>query len=521
MIPVALKRWWLLPLLVCVLRGLPFLLTLQADSNPTRAWIPAGYIPKDFLQYVAFLRQVPDQHRSLFVNPFTTEPQDGRFIMLFFLALGWISRVTGLDPFWTLELSRIPMAFLLFWLLARFVGRVFDEPARQRWAFVLVGLSGGLDVLAKLVRPLLPAASSAIVTEDLWHVRGWSTFAGLFNPLWIAGLALTLLALEPLLDPAPATRRNLVRLSIALFLLHWVHVYSEIVVLAVAVGYPLITWALGEPIDRSRLRRVVVALALPLVVNGIITAWQLGDPVFARSSRQLLGPQDLSVFWYPLTLALVGAFGLRGMALLGREHHPWRTALAAWAAAVVLLHTSPVLNGYHFVFQLHLPVALAAAPAVAAATSRLRAEGRRVALALVLVGLFSSPLVITWESLVDVKKDSVVPRPYLEVARLLSREPPGNVFAPWQIGNLIPAYGPHRTFVGHWFMTPDYPARVRTYVDLVGDPRRIADLLTVIERERIRYVVAPTSEEARLAAALHTRFLRALRVDGVSVLVLR
>ena len=250
MIPVALKRWWLLPLLVCVLRGLPFLLTLQSDSNPTRAWIPAGYIPKDFLQYVAFLRQVPDQHRSLFVNPFTTEPQDGRFIMLFFLALGWISRVTGLDPFWTLELSRIPMAFFLFSLLARFVGRVFDEPARQRWAFVLVGLSGGLDVLAKLVGPLLPAASSAIVTEDLWHARGWSTFAGLFNPLWIAGLALTLLALEPLLDPAPATRRNLARLSIALLLLHWVHVYSEIVVLAVAVVYPLITWALGEPIDR-------------------------------------------------------------------------------------------------------------------------------------------------------------------------------------------------------------------------------------------------------------------------------
>lgn len=522
MIPVALNRWWLLPLLVCVLRGLPFLMTQQADPSPTEAWIPTGYIPKDFLAYVALLRQVPDQHRALFVNPFTTEPQEGRFIMLFFLALGWISRVTGLDPFWTLELSRFPMAFLFFWLLARFVGRLFDDPARQRWAFVLVGLSGGIDVLAKLARPLLPAATSAVVTQDLWHLQGWSTFAGLFNPLWIAGLALTLSALELLLDPAPATtRRSLVRLSIAVFLLHWVHVYSEIVVLAVAVVLPLVAWALGEQIDRARLRRVAAALAVPLVVNAGITLWQLGDPVFARSSGQLLGTQQLSVFWYPLTLGLVGAFGWRGISLLGHERHPWRTALAAWAAAVILLHTSPVLNGYHFVFQLHLPVALAAAPAVAATTSRLRAKGRRIALALVMIGLFSSPLVITWESLVDAKEDSVVPRPYLEVARLLNREPPGNVLAPWHIGHLIPAYGPQRSFVGHWFMTPDYKARVRIYDELVGDPRRTADLLTLIERERIRYLVAPLSEEARLAAALQARFLRALRVDGVSVLVLR
>lgn len=522
MIPVALRRWWLLPLLVCVLRGLPFLLTQQADPNPTEAWIPIGYIPKDFLAYVALLRQVPDQHRFLFVNPFTTEPQDGRFFMLFFLVLGWISRATGFDPFWTLELSRIPMAFLFFWLLARFVGRVFDDPARQRWAFALAGLSGGIDVLAKLARPLLPAATSAVVTQDLWHLQGWSTFAGLFNPLWITGLALTLLALEPLLDPEqPTTRGGLARLSIAVFLLHWVHVYSEIVVLAVAVVRPLVAWALGDQIDRVRLRRLAAALSVPLVVNAAITAWQLRDPVFARSSGQLLGTQQLSVFWYPLTLALVGAFGLRGIALLARKRHPWVISLAAWAAAVILLHTSPVLNGYHFVFQLHLPIALAAAPAVAATASRLRARGRRLALALVMIGLFASPLAITWESILDAQRDSVVPRPYLEVARLLAREPPGNVLAPWHMGHLIPAYGPQRSFVGHWFMTPDYKARVRIYDELVGDPRRTADLLAVVDRDRIRYIVAPSSEAARLALALRARYVRTLRVDGVSVLVLR
>jgi hypothetical protein len=505
-----------------VLRGLPFLLTQQADPSPAETWIPTGYIPQDFLQYVAFLRQVPDQHRAFFVNPFTTEPQDGRFFMLFFLALGWISRVTGLDPFWTLELSRVPMLFLFFWLLARFVGRLFDDPDRQRWAFALVGLSGGIDILAKLARPWLPEGMSAVVSRDLWHVQGWSTFAAFYNPLWIAGLALTLYTLALLLDTArPADRPTIARLSLAVFLLHWVHVYSEIVVLAVAVAHPFVAWALGERVDRVRLRRVAAAVAAPLVLNAAITLWQLRDPVFAGSSRQLLGPQQLSVFWYPLTLALGGAFALRGIARLAREHHPWRTPLVAWIAAVVLLHASPVLNGYHFVFHLHLPVALAAAPAVAAAASRLRETGRRVAFALVMIGLFASPLALTWEAMRDVDRDIVVPRPYLEVARLLGRERPGNVLAPWQIGHLIPAYGPQRSFVGHWFLTPDYKARVRIYDELIGDPRRTSDLLTLVERERIRYVVAPRSEEARLAAAFDARVVRMLRVDGVSVLLLR
>ena len=521
MIPAALRRWWLLPLFVCVLRGLPFLLTQQADPSPAEAWIPTGYIPKDFLAYVAFLRQVPDQHRVLFVNPFTTEPQEGRFFMLFLLVLGGISRITGLDPFLTLELSRIPMLFLFFWLLARFVGRLFDDPARQRWAFLLVGLSGGIDFLAKLARPWLPEGTSAVVSRDLWHVNGWTTFAAFYNPLWIAGLALTLSALALLLDPArPPDRRTVVRLSLAVFLLHWVHVYSEIVVLAVAVVHPLVAWALGERVDRVRTRRLAMAVGAPLAVNAAITLWQLRDPVFASSSGQILGPQQLSVFWYPLTLALVGAFALRGIARLARESHPWRTALVAWIAAVVLLHSSPVVNGYHFVFHLHLPVALAAAPAVAATVSRLTETGRRVALALVMAALFASPLALTWEAMRDVYRDSVVPRPYLDVARRLGREPPGNVLAPWQIGHLIPAYGPQRSFVGHWFMTPKYNARVRIYGELVGDPRRTGDLLTLVGRERIGYVVTPRSEEARLAAAFGERVSRTLTMDGMSVLVI-
>jgi hypothetical protein len=31
-----------------------------------------------------------------------------------------------------------------------------------------------------------------VTAQDLWRLYGWSTFEALYNPLWAAGLALTL-----------------------------------------------------------------------------------------------------------------------------------------------------------------------------------------------------------------------------------------------------------------------------------------------------------------------------------------
>jgi hypothetical protein len=509
------------PLVVCVLRGLPFLVTQLPAPSLGEAWLPVAYIPKDFMQYVAMVRQVPDQHRLLFVNPFTTSPQDGRFALPFFALLGGVSWLTRLDPFWTLELSRIPLLFLFFRVLAWFVSCVYEDPTRQRGAYLLVGLSGGLEFLAKLALPWLPAATSAVVDQDLWSLQGWSTFGAVFNPLWIAGLTLALLALEPILDPVRDLRaRRLAGLALSVFALHWIHPYSEFVVLAVAAVRPLAAWALAEPVDLARTARIWAALAAPLALDGAIALWQLRDPVFAASSQQMLGAQQLPVFWYPLTFALVGAFALRGFALLAREHHPWRTSLVAWIAAIVFLHTSPIVNGYHFVFQLHLPIAIVAAPAAVALATRLTAARQWLAATALALGLFVSPLAITWESLADVSHDSRVPRAWIDASKLLGAEPAGNVLAPWQIGNLIPAYGPHRVYVGHWFLTPDFGERARRYVSLVGDSAKEPELRDLVDRDHIQYLVAAGELAPRLATALGTRVKGTRYASGIAILVL-
>jgi hypothetical protein len=112
----------------------------------------------------------------------------------------------------------------------------------------------------------------------------------------------------------------------------------------------------------------------------------------------------------------------------------------------------------------------------------------------------------------------VTPAAYLEVARLLAAEPAGNVLAPWDLGNVIPAYGPHRVYVGHWFLTPDYTTRAQAYATLVNTPGREVDLMTLLSEERVRYLVTPAAAEERLTTALGVRVTRVLRVPGVAVI---
>ncbi|MGH7857889.1 MAG: hypothetical protein ACREQY_11215, partial [Candidatus Binatia bacterium] len=231
---------WLLPLVVVALRAIPYLVARSAAAGPEAEMIPLGYNPKDLLSYVAFQRQLAEDGRWLWVNAFTTEPQSGRFFLLFHALLGATSAATGLGSFTVLELSRIPLTFAFFAVLWRFVARIYDDERTRIVACWLVGLSGGIDFVAKAALPLLPEGPAALVEQDLWHLQGWSTFAALHNPLWIAGLTLSLLTLAPILDPVEPPRSAALRTGLCFFILYWAHPYSAIVVLAVLFGRPLL-----------------------------------------------------------------------------------------------------------------------------------------------------------------------------------------------------------------------------------------------------------------------------------------
>ncbi|MDH3308718.1 MAG: hypothetical protein OEO77_14545, partial [Acidimicrobiia bacterium] len=345
-------------------------------------------------------------------------------------------------------------------------------------------------------------------TVSAWHLYGWNTFESLYNPLWIAGFILMLVALRPLLQPV-VPRRPVVLGGVALTvaLLWFVHPHSAMVTIAVAATRPVFEWALRATVDFRR----YVGLALALAVVGIfilaVTSWQMADPVYRDSAGQFFGTLRLDVFWYPLTLGLVLVQALRGATIWIRTRRPNGLPILAWIGTVIFLHSAPVINGYHFVPYLHLPLCVLAAAAMPKVgehfmSPHLRTKGAAVVL---MTALFGSFAFVTLESVTDVATRNRISLSHEGLIRELAGLPADRALVPPQLGNSVPAFTPHSVWAGHWALTRDFWPKVELYEHLTRDPARGDELKWLLESERIRYFVAPIDRSQRLGTLLSDR----------------
>jgi hypothetical protein len=480
---------------VAALRMLPVLSLRLAPPPPGQAFLGVSYLPKDFLQYAAMSRQVVEDGSFLFYNPFTTEPQLSRFILLLHWLVGVGARLTGMSPIDAFEWSRVPLLFLFFATLWWFLRAALPEAKDRLAAAVLVGFAGGLE---SFVRPFgpdrLPQAYDLRLQQDTSALHGWSTFASFYNPLWIAGLTLALLVLRPLLFGAGRSRRELVLAGAGFVLLFFVHPYSALGVGAIVAATPLVTLLVRERLHWPRMLSNAAALGAAGLVIGGISLWQLQDPVYRESTGGVLGPQNLSALWYPLTLGLLGVLAFAGARRWLAARHPARAPILAWIGAIAVLHWLPILNGYKFVFLLPLPLCVLAAPVASEWFARLR-RGRsgQLLLALGAVALFGGSALQTLDALRTTRSVSAVPANAMALVEDLASAPAGNALVPSGLGNVLPAFTPHRVWVGHWFLTPDFFVRQQTYQRFVTDRSLTEQLRALLREQRIRYLVVPGS----------------------------
>jgi hypothetical protein len=191
-----------------------------------------------------------------------------------------------------------------------------------------------------------------------------------------------------------------------------------------------------------------------------------------------------------------------------------------WIAAIGLLQSSPVLNGYHFVPYGYIPVALLAADPVSRTFERLRAGASAAAGALALAALLFAGTAANAAGAFEEVAGLQLPADYAAALASLAALPPGNVLCESGVGNAVPAFGPHRVFVGHWFMTPDREGRAELAGRALG-PGGGALARQLVESERIDYVLAVTPAVPSLAAALADLAPRVETHGEVSILALR
>ncbi len=455
--------------------------------------------------YYSWMKQAQDG-RWLFRNLFTTEPQRGAYFHLYFLLLGWLSRLPGLDIPLAYHLGRVVCGTGVLALAYRLGACFTADRFTRRCIFWTVALSAGVGWLFWSDR----------ITQgepvDVWQPEALTFFSLYANGLFAVSLALMLGVVICLLLAEERGSRWAVGAGVCGLILGNVHSYDMIHLAAVWLTFLLVRWGAERrfPTRAVQMACLAAAVASPSVVY---MAWlYLSEPVFkARADTATLSPRlPLYLLGYGLLVPLAAA-GL--WSLLGRNQAAgglqdakqgaeFRWLLPAWMVAGLLVAYAPFAFQRKMVMGLHFPVAILAGLAVAQVGMRLATVLRAPAFgAAALIALLCPSSLramvrdVTVANRVGTTSTYVHPvywdqslfRGFQWINRATPPDaallmfPPAGIFAPAVAGRAV--------YAGHWGETPRFQEKIKPVHDFFWGNWTAEQRREFLREARVAYVV--------------------------------
>lgn len=327
----------------------------------------------DHMVYSAWMRQAQD-FRFLFDNRFTTDPQPGLTVHVYFFVMGVVSKLTGLGL--AASLSRAVFGFLSVMLLARLIELTSLSPTARKLGLVLATFGAGLGAVTwqafgqAYERADAPFAglTSNRLPVDVWQPEAFLFSSALTNGLFVFSLCLIFVVFLSALM-ARESWKPVLPGALGMLVLMNVHSYDVMIVSAVFAGL------LASSASNRRLtplwaaRAVVIGLgAVPSMLWFVFVL--TNDPVFqARAATKTYSPSFQALVFTLLPL------GVAAYAFLASKD--WKTgggrvlglgALGALAALLYFMAQGRDTNQFFLTFAAFavcLAVALAASYLVA------------------------------------------------------------------------------------------------------------------------------------------------------------
>lgn len=438
-----------------------------------------GLQTDDHLQYLSWVREASDD--VLLSNRFDVV-EDPRLFLHPMLALSGLLNALGVSVQLSYLLWKPVTVALLFAGFAAYVRRRLGPDGGARAAalalalFFLTPATVLVDAL-DVGSPDLQFSTLVIGLEAFAALYPWGGYTG---AVAIAMVPIFLLCAERLLEPdarpGRGARAYAAVAGIAGALASWVHPWQGLTILAIVGG--LVAW---DRFDRRNLRLAVpVALtAAPLLYLFVLSRTDSSWGTVAQPNDSPHLGLWLAIALAPALLALPG---LRGPADTVGER-----LLRLWPLGALAVYFALQQSWFYHAFNgLTLPLAI------------LAVRGWRhwrvprglavpVVLALTLPGLvFAVAKFRETRGAHFLRDDDASALAYLDAA-----ERPGPVLAPQEVGIAVPAFTGRRTWVGHYYWTPDYGARVARARALADGRLAEADAQQVVRESRAAFVLAP------------------------------
>lgn len=472
------------------------------------------YNTPDQAVYLSYMRQAHDGH-LLFIDQFTTEPQQPWFFHILFLKLGTLSRITGLSLIAVFQVARVVCGAMLLVALYLFGAQFIQNIRARRFFLLFAAFASGFGWLYTLLfhptgnQPHPPDFGPGVIMPEI------VTFLSLLtSPLFCA--ALTLLVLVLLLTILALDRRSwklaLLAGVVGMGLAN-IHSYDMIPLAATIVLYLVARtimfrrfvwqeWVLAAIIGAPS--------AIPLLYQVHIYS---NLPVFRlKAEVKTLSPP---VAHYLLAMGISFLLAIPGAVLALRRSRtaPVFILPVIWFVATLACSYLPFPFQRKMAEGMQIPLTLLAAVFVSSSlldTNRLQVRyGILIAALLVIVSFPSNAFFlgkvsndlqsINGESTryllppLYLRDDQVETLDWLNQRHMRDNEA---VLCNSMLGAYVPSWTGARTYIGHWSETLDYQGKLRIFAAFIrgtmpNDQRR--DLL---RSQHIRYIIVGPEERA-------------------------
>lgn len=427
--------------------------------------------------YFAWMRQAADGH-LLFRNLFTAEPQRGIYLQTYFLILGQLARLPGIDVPLAYQIGRFVFGVTTLLLVYRLAAFFAPDRFTRGCIFWTTALSAGVGWLFWHDYMIQRGP------VDVWQPEA-ITFASLYtNGLFAVALTLMLGVVVCLLMAEERGPRWAVGAGLCGLLLGNIHSYDVIHLTAVWCAYLLAKWVVGRRFPAREVGHGLIA-GLVAVPSVAYMAWLYAtEPVFkARADTATLSPElpgYLLGYGLLLPLAALGAWrlwqGAQKEKETGSPSLRWLLPIV-WALIGLPLAYLPFAFQRKLIMGYHLPLALLAGFALAWLARKVstRDSSRRAAMVVAALGVG----VLSISNVRYLVRD-------IRLARMENITSTGAHHAYWPEGDLrafewlrdhtapdatlltwpmngvfAPAYSGRKVYAGHWGETPRYEERLK------------------------------------------------------------
>ena len=516
-----------LAIMVSLLSLVPTWQGYGAASPPDRTFMGFRYMSEDHFQYAAFVRQARDSGSPFMRNPFTAEPQAGRYVLLYFWVVGMVCRATGASVTTAWEIMRVAGGIIYILLFWQFSAAYITDRARRMIATALFGLAGGLDWVIALARMAGFAAIKPLEYpyDYFWN---WSTFGTMLVPNWTWPAIVMMLACHLLLRQF---RGRPVAIFVLLPLVWFLHPYSGMVAYLCFGLLPLMPLVASvarlEPLDwdsfRARLAAVLPGL-LSFAVVAAYLVWARQDAVFrVNSAMGFRWTPHFAVWWYPLAYGLLLPFTCFGLARMVCDRSLASDLVLAWGAAAFSLSVNRFYAGVKFQYLLFPPLLILACRGLfhLIDSSAPFASFTRSAAGCTILGLalcLNTPVSLV-KDLAAAKEspEMFMSAAEIEAMQWLDRQPDGVVLSSYWSGNRLPWLSGKKSYIGHWFMTLNMKEKNRQVARFFAPEAPVSAKWEILQLSGARYVYYGPAEVAAGEVHPGLELARIYNKDGISI----